>query len=218
MTEADQIPHARVLMLNQAGAWVPAADPLHFDKPKAVGVGLGLTFADAVAAANPEVTIGLIPCAVGGSPIDSWQPGYFYNATQSHPWDDAMRRAKIALSAGTLTGILWHQGESDSNRELAPAYAAKLSALVAAFRSELAAPSVPFIAGQIGQFDGKPWTEFTTLVDRAHRELPTRVPHTAFVSSDGLKDKGDKTHFDSDSYREFGHRYAQAYLKLVGSR
>jgi Carbohydrate esterase, sialic acid-specific acetylesterase len=30
MTDADQIPHERVLMLNQAGAWVPAADPLHF--------------------------------------------------------------------------------------------------------------------------------------------------------------------------------------------
>ncbi len=219
VTPAENQPHPRVLMLNKAGEWVPATDPLHFDKPAAVGVGIGRTFAADIAAASaPDVVIGLIPCAVGGSPIDAWKPGFYYQPTQSHPWDDALRRAKLALQAGTLKGILWHQGESDSNRELAPAYAAKLSALVAAFRSELAAPSVPFIAGQIGQFEGKPWTEFTTLVDRAHRELPTRVPHTAFVSSDGLKDKGDKTHFDSDSYREFGHRYAQAYLKLVGSR
>jgi hypothetical protein len=40
------------------------------------------------------------------------------------------------------------------------------------------------------------------------------VPHTAFVNSDGLKDKGDKTHFDADSYRDLGRRYAEAYLKL----
>ena len=28
--------------------------------------------------------------------------------------------------------------------------------------------------------------------------------------------KGDKVHFDSASYREFGKRYAKAYLKLTG--
>ena len=215
VTPADKVPHPRVLMLNQAGEWVPAVDPLHFDKPTAAGVGLGRSFADAVAAATPGVTIGLIPCAVGGSPIDAWQPGFLYPPTQSHPWDDALRRAKLALPAGTLRGILWHQGESDANRELAPGYAAKLQDLVARLRAELAAPNVPFIAGQLGRFDGSPWSEFKTQVDQAHRALPANVPHTAFVSAEGLKDKGDKTHFDSDSYREFGRRYAAAYLNLV---
>ncbi len=215
MTDADQIPHARVLMLNQAGAWVPAADPLHFDKPKAVGVGLGLTFADAVAAAHPEVTIGLIPCAVGGSPIDSWQPGYFYNATQSHPWDDALRRAQLGLSAGTLKGILWHQGESDATREFAEGYAAKLQALIARMRAALGAANVPFIVGQMGRFEGSPWNDYKIQVDHAHRELPEKLARVAFVSSEGLKDKGDKTHFDTASYRELGRRYADAYLRLV---
>jgi len=215
MTDADQIPHARVLMLNQAGAWVPGADPLHFDKPKAAGVGLGLTFADAVAAAQPEVTIGLIPCAVGGSPIDSWQPGYFYNATQSHPWDDALRRAQLALSAGTLKGILWHQGESDATREFAEGYAAKLQALIARMRAALGAPNVPFIVGQMGRFEGSPWNDYKIQVDRAHRELPEKIARVAFVSAEGLKDKGDKTHFDTASYRELGRRYADAYLRLI---
>lgn len=215
VTPADKIPHARVLMLNKAGEWVPAVDPLHFDKPAAVGVGVGRSFAAVVADATPGVTIGLIPCAVGGSPIDAWKAGEYYQPTQSHPWDDAMRRAKVALQAGTLKGILWHQGESDAKRDLAPAHAAKLHDLIARMRAELKAPNVPFIAGQLGQFDGSPWDEFKTAVDKAHRDLPANVPHTAFVSSDGLKDKGDKTHFDADSYREFGKRYAAAYLKLV---
>jgi len=215
MTDADKIPHARVLMLNQAGAWVPAADPLHFDKPKAVGVGLSLTFADAVAAANPEVTIGLIPCAVGGSPIDSWEPGYFYNATKSHPWDDALRRAQLAFGAGTLKGILWHQGESDSTREFAEGYAAKLQALIVRMRTALGAPNVPFIVGQMGRFEGSPWNDYKIQVDRAHRELPEKIARVAFVSAEGLKDRGDKTHFDTASYRELGRRYADAYLRLV---
>ena len=201
-------------MLNKAGEWVPATDPLHFDKPAALG--LGRTFATDVAAASaPDVVIGLFPCAVGGSPMDAWKPGFHYQPTPSHPWDDALRRAKLARSAGTLKGILWHQGESDSNRELAPGYAAKLPALIAAFRTELVAPTAPFVVGQLGQFAGSPWSEFKTAVDRVHRELPQKIPHSAFVSSDGLKDTGDKTHFDSPSYREFGHRYAAGYLRLV---
>ena len=217
VTPADKLPHPRVLMLNQASEWVPAIDPLHFDKP-AAGVGLGRSFASAIADANPGVTIGLIPCAVGGSPIDAWKPGVFYQPTQSHPWDDAMRRANVALKSGTLKGILWHQGESDATRELAPAYAAKIHDLIARFRAELHRPAVPFVAGQLGRFAESPWNEFKTQVDQAHRDLPRKVPRTAFVSTEGLKDKGDKVHFDSDSYRELGRRYAEAYLKLVGEK
>lgn len=215
LTPADKAPHPRVLMLNQAGEWVPAVDPLHFDKPKAAGVGLGRSFALEIAQAAPGVTIGLIPCAVGGSPIDAWKPGAYYQPTQSHPWDDALRRARQALEVGTLKGILWHQGESDSSAALAPAYEAKLHELIARFRRELKAPNAPFIVGQLGQFAGSPWNEHKQQVDRAHRALPQKIPHTAFVSSEGLKDKGDKTHFDADSYREFGKRYAAAYLKLT---
>jgi len=218
VTPVDKVPHARVLMLNQAGEWVPAIDPLHFDKPAAVGVGLGRSFALALAEAYPEDTIGLIPCAVGGSPIDSWQPGVFYPPTKSHPWDDAMRRAKLAVAAGTLKGILWHQGESDANAELAPSYAKKLGDLIHRMRLELRAPNVPFIAGQLGHFADRPWKEFTTQIDQAHRDLPLAVTNTALVSSEGLKHKGDQVHFDAESYRELGRRYADVYLKLVGKR
>jgi pimeloyl-ACP methyl ester carboxylesterase len=218
VTPSDQEPSARVLMLNQAGEWVPAVDPLHFDKPKMVGVGLGRTFGLEMARATPGVTIGLIPCAVGGSPIDSWQPGAYYQPTQSHPWDDAMRRAKQALQAGTLKGILWHQGESDSSAALAGDYERKLHDLIARLRRELNASDVPFIAGQMGVFADAPWNEFKQRVDRAHRDLPQKVKRTAFVSAEGLKHKGDKTHFDAASYREFGRRYAAAYLELTKSR
>ncbi|MBI5772110.1 MAG: sialate O-acetylesterase [Verrucomicrobia bacterium] len=214
VTPQDQVPHPRVLMLNKAGEWVPAVDPLHFDKSIA-GVGLGRTFGLEIANATPDATIGLIPCAVGGSPIDSWKPGALDNATKTHPWDDAIRRAKLALQAGTLKGILWHQGESDSKRDLAPAYAAKLADLIARLRTELAAPTAPFIAGQLGKFAESPWDEFKVQVDQTLRDLPGKVPRTAFVSAEGLQHKGDKLHFDADSYREFGKRYAAAYLKLV---
>ena len=210
----DKTPHPRVLMLDKADAWVPAIDPLHFDK-SAAGVGLGKTFAMLYAEAHPGITVGLIPCAVGGSPIDAWKPGEFYKPTNSHPWDDAMRRAQLALKSGTLTGILWHQGESDSDAKLAPGYEAKLHDLIARMRKVIAAPEVPFIVGQMGKFDGVPWSDAHVQVDKAHQDLPKKVPHTAFVSAEGLKHRGDKVHFDSPSYREFGRRYFDAFQSLV---
>jgi hypothetical protein len=209
----DLKPHGRVLVFDKNETWVPAIDPMHWDKP-AAGVGLGRTFGREIANANPRISVGLIPCAVGGSPIDAWQPGVFYTPTKSHPWDDAIRRAKAALKHGTLKGILWHQGESDCKPELAPAYEAKLHDLIKRLRAELAAPEVPFIIGQMGQFADAPWTPEMKVVDQAHRDLPKKVSNTVFVGADGLKHKGDKIHFDADSYREFGRRYAEAWALL----
>jgi pimeloyl-ACP methyl ester carboxylesterase len=215
VTDEDREVPRGVLTLDQAGRWVAARDPLHFDKPSVVGVGLGRTFGIEIARAAPERTIGLIPSAVGGSPIDAWKPGVFYEPTASHPWDDAIRRARLAMRDGTLRGILWHQGESDSTAELSVEYEAKLHDLVRRFRAELEVPDCPFVVGQLGQFPERPWDDFKRTVDRAHQRLPSVLARTACVSSDGLVHNGDFVHFDSASYREFGRRYATAYRLLV---
>lgn len=213
----DKTPQPRILMLNKDGAWVPAVDPLHFDKP-AAGVGLGRSFATQLAAADPDITIGLIPCAVGGSPIDSWKPGVFYPPTKSHPWDDATARTNRALQAGSLKGILWHQGESDANDKQAPLYGPALLDLITRMRTEFQSPNLPFIAGQLGNFEDMPRVDATRLIDETLRTLPQKMVRTAFVSSEGLKHKGDKIHFDSASLREFGKRYAEAYQKLSAAK
>ncbi len=72
------------------------------------------------------------------------------------------------------------------------AYAAKLHALINHFHVELRAPNVPFIVGQLGRFAGSPWNEFKTEVDRAHRELPAKIPHTAFVASESWPTKATR--------------------------
>lgn len=213
--DEDRVPHPRVLMLNKAGEWVPAVDPMHFDKPVA-GVGLGRAFGERLTREDDGIVVGLIPCAVGGSPIAAWEPGGYHPSTKTHPWDDMMKRARVALDAGTLRGILWHQGESDSNESLAPLYEEKLHALVERFREQLQAPDVPFLAGGMGEWESRPWNEWKKMVDRAHRDLPKHLGKTAFVSSEGLSDK-DGVHFDRESYLVFGERYAEACLGLLGS-
>ena len=218
VAEEDSRPHPRVLMFNQAQEWVPAVDPLHFDKPTVVGVGLGKTFGMILAERDPDVTIGLIPCAVGGSAISGWEPGGFDAPTKTHPYDDMLKRCQRALPAGTLKGILWHQGESDCTPDSALVYEERLHQLVARLRQEFAAPEVPFLAGQMGQFPEAPWSQAKQHIDAIHRRLPDKVPFTAYVSAEKLTHKGDKVHFDAASYRELGRRYAEKYLELTQAK
>ena len=214
VTDEDLSVQPRVVKFNKQQKWELASDPLHFDKPGITGVGPGRSFAIAVSTAQPNAAIGLIPCAVGGSSISTWQPGGFHKQTKSHPWDDMLKRTKAALKHGRLRGILWHQGESDSNSKRAKAYEKNLIDLIGRLRKEFGA-DVPFVIGQLGQFPERPWNEFRTMVDTAHQTIPTKIPLCAFVSSDGLTHKGDNTHFSNASARTLGKRYAEAFLKLA---
>ena len=213
--EQDRKVVENILSLDKQGKWTYAIDPLHFDKPKVVGVGLGKSFAIEYTKKHPGITIGLIPCAVGGSPIDAWKPGGYHSSTKTHPFDDCLERMHTTLPQGKLKGILWHQGESDSNPQLSQSYEGKLHTLVKRFRTEFQMPLAPFIVGQLGQFKDRPWNEARHQIDRVHRSLPNTIANTAFVPSDGLQHRGDRTHFDSASYREFGKRYFKAYSELV---
>lgn len=208
----DKMPDARILMLDRHGKWVPATDPLHFDK-KVAGVGMGREFARMIASQQPGVTIGLVPCAVGGSPVSTWMPGALHPQTHSHPYDDAKERIEIALKSGTFHGILWHQGESDSNPKRAPTYKDSLVELFGRFRA-LLGEDMPIVLGQLPKGPSKPWSDSRKAVDRAHQEIAKELPLVEFVVSDDLTLKSDNTHFDRESLLRFGRRYAAAFLKL----
>jgi hypothetical protein len=209
----DRATDPRLHMLDRDERWVPAADPMHFDKPIA-GVGPGHSFGLAVAAAEPGETIGLVPAAVGGSAITSWVPGGVHAETGAHPYDDAIHRARAALRDGELKAILWHQGESDANPQAAPLYAQRLRELIERFRNDLGAPDVPVLIGELGRFAGKPWDAPHVQIDSALRQVAAEVPNVVYVSSEGLEDRGDTLHFSAAAARAFGRRYAEAYLRL----
>jgi hypothetical protein len=209
----DSKPIPRVLALGKDGTWQPAVDPIHWDKPVA-GVGLARSFALAYLVDHPGVTVGFVPAACGGSPIATWKAGAYFDQTDSHPYDDAIMRTRVALERGTLKGILWHQGESDCHPGLSGVYAAALAELIARFRRELGAGDVPFVVGRLGRFDGAPWGEHTLRVDEAMRQVIASTPRAEFVSSEGLSSKPDNIHFNADSLHEFGRRYYAAYRKV----
>jgi hypothetical protein len=198
----DLQPHPRVFMLTKELAWVPAVDPMHFDKPDRIGTGLGKTFGIVVADTTPGAVIGLVPAAFGGSALDEWAPG------QPH-YVNALARAKEALKHGRLAGILWHQGENDSTPDKAATYASRFARMIAQLRADLDSQDVPVIIGETGRF-----REDGAAINAALAHVPEFVPHCAFVSAEGLADKGDKLHFDSPAFRELGRRYANAWLAL----
>ena len=115
----DKQPDARVLVFTASQVWQLAAEPITLDPNKFHGVGPGVAFGKAMAEQNKERFIGLVPCAVGGTPLKWWQP-------EADLYSNAVYRTRLAMKDGTLRGILWHQGESDSNEKDSATYGQRL--------------------------------------------------------------------------------------------
>ena len=123
LTEEDKTPVPRIVLRRGKGG-IPAAHPLHLGGKKN-GFGLGLPFAKQYLKNHPGVTVGLVPCASGGKRIDLLKKG-------SNLYRYAMGKSRLALEQGTIKGILWHQGESDTvTDERADSYEEKLHRLIA---------------------------------------------------------------------------------------
>ena len=207
----------RLLMFNKNNEWEMAKDPLHFDKPNIAGVGPGLAFGLKMLdyTYNSDVRIGLIPCAVGGTTIDMWQPGMDAYNGKYHPYDDTIIRLIEAMKYGVVKGIIWHQGEGDSNDASARVYLDKLEKLIQRFRDEVNDPDLPFVAGELGYY-----RKNSFYINDVLKNLPEKVSTTAVAGAEGLNHKGDGTHLDSESSRILGERFAtqMRLLQLLNSR
>ena len=205
--------HPRILMLTKESRWEPAAEPLHFDKSIA-GAGLGASFALRMAESAPQDVIGLVPCAVGGTPLSRWQKG-------EDLYEQALKRIRTAQKHGTVRGILWHQGENDAlDVQKAESYGRRLAKMVNDLRQDLGNSNLAFVAGTLGDFlsddaSGNPYHWRT--VNAQLQLLPGLLSGTAIVDAGGLKPKSDGVHFDTPSLRTLGDRYAAAMQQLQQS-
>ena len=192
------------------GRWVPAEEPLHTDKPEIAGVGLGMSFAIELHTRARMTSIGLVPCAVGGSSLSRWMPG-----AELH--ENTVSLTKQALRCGTLKGILWHQGESDSDNSAdAESYGERFCSMIQSLRLRLDAEDIPVITGELGHFlHGKDDAQYFHTVNKQLARIAQDISAYSCISSKGLTHNGDRLHFDSPSLREFGIRYASKYLELV---
>jgi hypothetical protein len=182
--------------------------------PDGIGLGLAMPFALEVLKALPEIRIGFIPAARGGSSLDEWMPGkaHFERAVALY------ERAKQQNPEIQLVGILWHQGEADAgSSETAQTYGERFMQMVTGFRERLQAPEAPVIAGETCRVPAEaetPYSKWRPMVTSQTQGAVNRLANAVFVTSDGLAGDDGYTHFDTPSIREFGLRYAKAYLEM----
>lgn len=93
------------------------------------------------------IPFGFVPCSLGGTSINDWQPG------ADHQDRTTLYGSMIyrALQVGGIKAVLWHQGESNAIAQTSSAeYNALLDALAGAINSDL---GVPLVAAKIHKWD-----------------------------------------------------------------
>ncbi len=194
-----------------------------------IGLSPADTFAVTMAeAAGPNVTIGIVGAAYGGTNIQAHLPdcGPTYctppygdvsgapvvnGTTPIYRW--IVDLAKKAQEVGEIKGIIFHHGESNSGEE---AWLTHVNTYITSLRNDLGLdPSeVPFIAGELPRSGC--CANHNSLVQR----IPDHVENGHWVSSgpmeDGtvLGDRSDMLHWSTFSVIEMGKRYAQKMLEV----
>ena len=199
------------------GKWIPMREPINPDRGVFdyfhSGVGLAASFADEYAKHFNE-EIGLIPCADGGTMLSEWQPGEIL-------YDHAVAMAKLAQRSAEIVGILWHQGESDSNsEEKARLYRSRFLYMISSLLRDLSLPeSTPIVMGELGEFVAR-YKDGTYIyhkdINAIFHALSEEKESFAVASAEGLPCKEDGIHFTSLAYRTLGKRYFEEYLKIRG--
>ncbi|KAJ0986755.1 hypothetical protein J5N97_005111 [Dioscorea zingiberensis] len=197
-------PCSSILRFSAVSSWEEACDPLHFDidVTKTCGVGPGMPFATALLPRLPPgSTIGLVPCAVGGTAIREWERG-------SKLYNDMVRRAKEVTGDGEIKAVLWYQGESDTTSDQsARSYRHNLERFIGDVRDDLQLPSLPFIQVALASGDKK----HIEQVREAQLELD--LPNVVCVDAKGLPLNEDHLHLNTEAQVKLGNMLAEAYIK-----
>lgn len=214
LSEAEPLDtNAGELKVLRNGRWQVMYRPVNPDRAFS-GTCLAESFAKAYSDAHPDVDVGIIPCADGGTSLLQWQPGELL-------FDNAVNCARLAMRTAQLAGILWHQGEGDCAQEDYPLYYERFLNIMDALRKELNASDVPFLVGGLGDFLAE--CELSAdlanyhYVNDALKQIADEQGNCAFVCAEGLGANPDNLHFNAKSLKEFGLRYYHEYLKLANA-
>ena len=212
LTEAEPLnTYKGQLKMLRNGLWTKMVRPVNPDRGFS-GICFAESFAAAYAENHPDVKVGIIPCADGGTKIEQWQPGEIL-------FDNAVNCARLAMRTSSLRGILWHQGESDCHGDRYKLYEERFRRLMDALRAELGQPEIPIIVGGLGDFlakcelsehVGQYYEKINETLERLGREYP----NCAFVPATGLGANPDNLHFSAAALQAFGLRYYEAFCRL----
>lgn len=213
--EVEEIPQNGKMFMLRNGRWQIMSEPVNVDRCASpycdnglvkCGIGLAPSFAECYSNTyNKE--IGLIPCADGGSSLNDWAVGGLL-------FDHAIFQAKLAQRTSEIKGILWHQGENDSqSEENVQNYESKFYVIINEIKKQLNI-DVPIIIGELGRFVEEIYP-LSRKINDVLNHIADNDEKIGITSSVGLSDRGDLLHFNSASYRILGRRYFEEYQKIV---
>ena len=218
------VPSPQIYLFGNDYRWRIAEEPL--DAPtnqvdqisldRYAGYSPGLAFANALMADNPDLVIGLIPCAKWSSSLSQWRRDLSDNTL----YGSCIKRAKAASPMGDLAGILFFQGESDTvDPARFPAFdpqpdqwASLFAGLVADFRADLGQPDLPVVFAQIGTYQSPDIVPHWKTVQE--QQASVSLPMVTMITTSDLALQ-DEVHFTADSYTIIGARFAEAYQELL---
>ncbi|MEQ6118790.1 sialate O-acetylesterase [Reichenbachiella sp. MALMAid0571] len=209
----DKLTNNRILTINSKNEIIVAKEPLHFYEPSGAGLDCGISFGTEMLKSIPEnVSILLIPMAVGGSSITQWINNDTHRGVNL--LSNFTQRLKSSQNLGIIKGILWHQGEADAHSENAiQVYEDNMRTLFGKFRTIAGNISLPIVAGKLGSYAVN-----QTSWDKINESIVAYSLSDEFcevIETSDLEDKGDRVHFNSNAQRILGKRYAEVMLKWV---
>jgi Carbohydrate esterase, sialic acid-specific acetylesterase/Fibronectin type III domain len=181
-------------------------------------MGPGLVFARwYLPQVPPNRRILLVPVASGESPLVAPEPPTWNPGVSGSLYTSAISHTRAATAAAgpraRLVAILWVQGESDGHRSATGAqYQVQLDLLIEGMRTELSAPDVPFILGQmVPDYLG---TGTRAEINAVHIDTPRRNERTAFAYGPvgPAFHNGDGVHYNAPGQRELGRALFDAYI------
>lgn len=173
-----------------------------------------------------EVTVGVVPVAVGGCKIEHLSKDFdpaslaneadwfrnFMKEYDNQPYKRLIECAKEAQKAGVIKGILLHQGESNCGQQDWPQKVKKVYEDILADLG-LDAADVPLLVGEVVTSEkGGACGSHNPVVNK----VPSVIPTAHVVSAANLPQKGDGLHFTAHGYRVLGCRYAVEMLATMG--
>jgi hypothetical protein len=205
------------------GKWYHAVPPL---AAKGRGICMVDYFGRTLVAGLPEnIRVGVVKVAVPGCKIELFEKNTYTNyaatvqpwmknmikAYDGNPYQFLVDQAKAAQKDGVIKGILLHQGESNPGDTNWPN---KVKGIYDNLMKDLnlKPEAVPLLAGELVNADQQ---GRCAGFNKIMAELPRTLPNSHVISSAGCT-SNDRLHFSSDGSREFGKRYGEKMLSLLG--
>jgi hypothetical protein len=98
-------------------------------------------------------------------------------------------------------------------------YEKNLRTLVGKFRKIVGNDTLPVFVGELGRY-AEPAVrhQHWAAINQQKKRYVESDKNAYLISSAGLTDRGDNTHFNSASQRELGRRFADKFLEVLSKR